>query len=149
MPNWCANKLTIRGPEADVTAFKQRAVGHSPWSKPEELANVEPSALNFHSLVPVPDEVLAAAYEKAGYDWEKEHWGCKWGATEAAILDEWEGLVMYEFNTAWSPPLELLEALAAKFPNLVFVLEYEEPGCAFKGLAKFQGDHHENHSITL
>ena len=64
MPNWCANKLTITGPEAEVQAFKEKAVGHSPWSKPEELVNVEPNVLNFHSLVPVPDEVLAAGYER-------------------------------------------------------------------------------------
>jgi hypothetical protein len=130
-------------------AFKEKALGHSPWSRPEELVNVEPSVLNFHSLLPVPDEVLAAGYEKACYDWEKKNWGCIWGTTEATILDEWEGLVMYEFNTAWSPPLEFLEALAKKWPNLVFVLEYEEPGCAFQGLAKFQGEHHEDHCISL
>lgn len=149
MPNWCANKLTITGPKAEVLAFKERAVGHPPWSRPEELVSVEPSALNFHSLVPVPDEVLAGGYEKAGYDWEKEHWGCKWGASEAGIVDQWEGFIAYEFNTAWSPPLEFLEALAVKWPNLMFVLEYEEPGCAFKGLAKFQGENHEDHCISL
>ena len=35
MPNWCLNKLTVTGPEADVRAFKARAGGHSPWLKPE------------------------------------------------------------------------------------------------------------------
>ena len=29
MPNWCSNNLTITGPEADVQAFKAKAVGHS------------------------------------------------------------------------------------------------------------------------
>ena len=149
MPNWCANKLTIRGPEADVRAFKDRAVGHSPWSRPEELVNVEPNVLNFHSLVPVPDEVLKAGYKAAGCDWEKQNWGCKWGAYETRIIDEWEGLVMYEFNTAWSPPMEFMETVAKKRPTLLFVLEYEEPGCAFKGLAKFQGDTKEDHCISL
>ena len=58
-------------------------------------------------------------------------------------------IIEYEFNTAWSPPLEFLQALAEKLPKLMFVLEYEEPGCAFKGLAKFQGEHHEDHCISL
>ena len=47
MPNWCHNKLTIRGPEADVQSFKAKALGHSPWEEPEGESDV----LNFHSLV--------------------------------------------------------------------------------------------------
>ena len=129
----------MRGPEAEVLAFKEKAVGHSPWSRPEELVNVEPSVLNFHSLVPVPVQVLAAGYEKAGCEWEKENWGCKWGAFEIRILDEWEGFITYEFNTPWSPPLEFLEAVAKQWPTLVLILEYDEPGVGYKGLAKFQG----------
>jgi hypothetical protein len=62
MPNWRLNKLTVTGPEEDVRSFKEKAVGHSPWLKPEG----EPSVLNFHSQVPVPEEVLKAGYEAAG-----------------------------------------------------------------------------------
>ena len=87
MPNWCYNKLTITGPEADVRSFKEKAAGPCPWLKPDET---EVEVLNFHSLVPVPDEVLQAGYEAAGYDWERENWGCKWGADEPQILDEGE-----------------------------------------------------------
>ena len=59
MPNWCSDKLTIIGPKVDVQAFKAKAVGPSPWEEPEG----EPDALNFHSLVPIPEEVLKAGYE--------------------------------------------------------------------------------------
>ena len=145
MPNWCHNKLTITGPEADVQAFKERAVGHSPWLKPEG----DPDVLNFHSLVPVPEEVLKAGYESAGYDWERENWGCKWGAENPTILDEWPGHVEYEFSTAWSPPDKFLQTVAVQSPALVLILEYEEPGMAYKGLAKFQGAVHEDHCISL
>jgi hypothetical protein len=65
------------------------------------------------------------------------------------ILDEWEGCVIYEFDTAWSPPMEFLQAVAKQWVGLQFVLEYEEPGMAFKGLAKFQGEVHEDHCISL
>lgn len=148
MPNWCANKLTVTGPAAEVLAFEDRALGHAPWLESQELEE-RPNVLNFHSLVPIPDEVLAAGYGDAGHNWEMENWGCKWGATEACILDEWEGFIAYEFNTAWSPPLEFLQTAAKNWPNLTFVLEYEEPGAAFKGLAKFKGDTHEDHCISL
>jgi hypothetical protein len=118
MPNWCLNKLTVTGPEADVQAFKAKAVGHSPWLQPEG----EPDVLNFHSLVPVPEEVLKAGYESAGYDWERENWGCKWGAENPTILDEWEGHVEYEFSTAWSPPEKFLQTVAVQHPKLQFIL---------------------------
>ena len=72
MPNWCTNKLTIIGPGADVQAFKIKAVGKSPWDEPGD----NPNALNFHSLIPVPDDILAADYGDAGYNWEITHWGC-------------------------------------------------------------------------
>jgi hypothetical protein len=63
MPNCCSNNLTITGPKADVEAFKAKAVGHSPWEEPEE----DPDVLNFHSFVPVPDNILEADYDGAGY----------------------------------------------------------------------------------
>jgi hypothetical protein len=145
MPNWCSNKLTINGPEADVQAFKTEAVGHPPWEQPEK----EPAVLNFHSLVPVPEEVLKAGYESVGCHWEVENWGCKWGAGNTTIVDEWPGCIIYQFDTAWSPPEQFLQTVAVQWPALVFVLEYEEPGMAFKGLAKFKGDTKEDHCISL
>ena len=100
-------------------------------------------------MVPVPDGVLAAGYEAAGYDWERENWGCKWGAQNPTIVDQWEGHVEFEFDTAWSPPMEFLETVAKRLPGLLMILEYEEPGCAFKRLAKFQGEACEDHCISL
>lgn len=145
MPNWCHNKLTITGPEVDIQAFKTKAVGRSPWVKPEG----DPEALNFHSLVPIPDQVLKVGYEAAGYDWERANWGCKWGAENPTILDGWDGCVIYEFDTAWSPPMEFLQTVAKQWPTLVLILEYEEPGLAYKGLAKFQGEVCEDHCLSL
>jgi hypothetical protein len=145
MPNWCSNKLTITGPQADVQVFKTKAVGHSPWEEPEG----EPDALNFHSLVPVPDEVVKAGYGDAGFDWERANWGCKWGAANSVIVEEWEGHAEYSFDTAWSPPIEFFENLAKQWPSLTFVLQYEELGMAFKGIAKFHGDTKEDHCISL
>src|SRR5436305_3570807 len=130
MPNWCLNKLTVTGPEADVQAFKTKAVGHSPWSKPEEQKS---EVLNFHSLLPIPDEVLKAGHAEAGKDWERANWGCKWGARDSTIPGEWDGYVEYEFYSAWTPPIEFFQTIAVQWPTLTFIPEYEEPGMAFKG----------------
>ena len=146
MPNWCQNNLTITGPEADVRSLKEKAAGRCPWLKPEAT---EVEALNFHSLVPVPDEILQAGYDPAGYEWETANWGCKWGADGTTILDVGGNHLIYEFYTAWSPPLEFLKKVAVQWPALVMVLDYEEPGMAYKGLAKFHGEIHEDHCISL
>jgi hypothetical protein len=145
MPNWCSNKLMVRGPEAGVDRFKAQATGHSPWLP----AGVEPNVLNFHGLLPIPPDILSAGYEQAGYDWERTHWGCKWGACEAQVVDEWEGCLHYAFETAWSPPIPLLSAIALQWPTLTFILDYEELSMGFKGLARFSGDAVDDHCIEI
>jgi len=143
MPNWCNNKLAVYGPEADVKRFKEKAIGHSPWHTDDK-----PNVLNLHSLVPIPQPVIAAGYEEAGYDWERANWGCKWGACHAELADEWEGHLTYLFDTAWSPPMEFLAKLAPQWP-LIFLLDYEEMGMGFKGICKVKGDAVEDHCLTL
>jgi len=43
----------------------------------------------------------------------------------------------YYFDTAWSPPSAFVKAASAKFPTLLFELEFEEPGMVFRGSEKF------------
>lgn len=144
MPNWCNNKLTVFGPETELDRFKKQAVGSPPWGKPPD---VEMTALNFHSLVPIPPDVIAAGYGQAGEDWERANWGCKWGACSVELVDQ--GHLEYEFDTAWSPPVLFLSKLAPKWPMLTFILDYEEIGVGFKGIAKAAGDAVEDHCLEL
>ena len=146
MPNWCSNTLRISGPNEDVSRFKQQAAGISPWPDNE---GAEHSILNFHSLVPVPADVLAAGYNNTGCEWEREHWGCKWGACEVRLADESDGQIMYDFDTAWAPPVPFLKKLAPQWPTLTFLLDYEELGTGFKGITKAAGASIEDHCIEL
>ena len=146
MPNWCSNILRIFGPDEDVQRFKQQAAGSSPWEHGEDQ---EQNILNFHSLVPVPPEVLSAGYDVAGWDWERINWGCKWGANEPSLTDEWEGHLAYSFETAWVPPIPFLEKLAPQWPKLTFLLDYEEMSMEFKGITKVAGHSVEDHCIEL
>jgi Ferredoxin-like domain in Api92-like protein len=107
----------------------------------------EENLLNFHSLVPVPEEILAPGYDNAGHLWEAQNWGCKWGACETRILDEGDGLVVYQFDTPWSPPLQFLKRVAKQFPGLTFLLDYEEQSMGFKGIARFKDEAKEDHCI--
>jgi hypothetical protein len=145
MPNWCTNKLVVYGPDEDVKRFKEKADGNSPW----HAEDGEKSVLNFHSLVPIPPEVLSAGYDHAGYEWELKNWGCKWGACSAGLVYEWEGHLEYAFETAWSPPIPFLSKLAPAWPTLTFLLDYEEMGIGFKGITKVAGDAIEDHCLEL
>jgi hypothetical protein len=146
MPNWCSNTLRVFGPDEEVIKFKEQANGYSPWG---HVKDQEHNVLNFHSLVPVPPEILAAGYNDAGYHWEREQWGCKWGACESQLVDEWEGHLHYAFDTAWAPPISFLEKLAPQWPALKFLLNYEELSMGFKGITKAAGAVIEDHCIEL
>jgi hypothetical protein len=146
MPNWCLNKLTVRGSELAVDAFRKLAVGHSPWPRQREAEDKE-NPLNFHNLVPIPSEVLATGYVD-GANWERENWGCTYGASETLIVEEWHGLVIYVFQTPWLPPIKLLETIARHFPELTFMLDYDEPDVGFKGIARFKGEAKEDHCLN-
>jgi len=147
MPNWCSNELMVFGSYDDVRAFMDKAKGKSPWTRRCDLECEEENLLNFHSLAPVPEEILGAGYDNAGHLWEAQNWGCKWGASQVRIIDEWDGLVVYEFDTPWSPPIPFLEKVAKQFAGLTFLLDYEEQSMGFKGIAKFKGEAKEDHCI--
>jgi hypothetical protein len=57
---------------------------------------------------------------KTWYDWCCENWGTKWNAYNSEITeDDVEyGHLVISFQTAWSPPTPVYEALAEKFPNV-------------------------------
>lgn len=135
MENLWDNHLAVRGSPEDVARFKKRAVGFLPWNEPDIKPRAE--ILNFHSLVPVPLTVRAAGYDPAGFEWEYLHWGCN-GAWDSHTLDEDEDLVVYRFDTAWSPPLAFVEQVSKAWPGLEFELEFEEPAMGFKGQATCQ-----------
>jgi hypothetical protein len=73
------------------------------------------------------------------YDWSCRHWGTKWNAYE---FGEWKkagkGISLY-FETAWSPPLPIIQMLSAKYPKCSFVLEYADEGGGFLGSSVIEG----------
>lgn len=115
----------------------------------------ESDVFSFHALYPVPEdfrrfpydcqrakkvgEVVGEPRPYGGYNWEINHWGCKWGAAEASLWSHEDSFLQYGFDTAWSPPISFLEKVASDWPTLSFTLEYSEPGMAFEGEAYFEG----------
>ncbi len=122
MPAWVQNQLVVKGPAKKISKFKKQAVGFNAWGKPTK--KTKPSPLNFHSLVPIPDDVLKQEYSPVGNDWEWKNWGCKWGSCEAKLIQDSGFFILYRFTTPWSPPDRFLKKLGVLWPDLTFVLDY-------------------------
>jgi hypothetical protein len=140
MPNWCHNTLEVRGPASLLAAYA-------------EYVKTDEQPLTFEADVPRP-EFEGAAW----YDWSIENWGTKWDAsfsgpmialgTDAMDVDravEAQGVygavevLVYKFDTAWSPPTPWLEATGLKWPELEFVLTYAELGADYAGRMGVKG----------
>jgi hypothetical protein len=50
-----------------------------------------------------------------------------------------------EFDTAWSPPIPVIEKLASMFPDHDFLLAYYECGIGFCGQARWSAGREEFH----
>jgi hypothetical protein len=68
------------------------------------------------------------------YNFNNNKWGTKWDVAvsddekwaETEITGESSTHISYRFNTAWSPPLPVIEELSVQHPELEITLEYEE-----------------------
>lgn len=138
MPNWCENKLIIIGNEREIEKFRKEA-------------KHEDHDLCLNNLTPMPRELINTKYppEKKNndllakygvdnwHDWCIKNWGTKWNV-EARLVYEGKKCLRYEFDSAWTPPLNWVGAVSKEYPGLLFILEYDESGVEFRGIAKFQ-----------
>lgn len=79
-------------------------------------------------------------YNRGGYDWCIKNWGTKWGMYEIELTDEdFEGgRIGYTFQSAWSPPTPVIQAMSKRFPPLTFYLDYFEGGAGFMGSCEYE-----------
>jgi hypothetical protein len=68
------------------------------------------------------------AYDKYGcfhaLDWCRTYWGTKWNAYETPTSLDTDR--SFRFDTAWSTPMPVFEALAAQWPDLKFRISYAD-----------------------
>lgn len=78
--------------------------------------------------------------EKYGYDsvssWRSSNWGTR--SVYDTSMEEKDGVMIYNFNSPWSPPVEYFKAICEQYPLLDFALNYEEPGMCFEGDLKIE-----------
>ena len=127
MPNNCNNRMTVVGDKKSVDKFVSKANG--PIQKYLSIAedkSARNSVLSFHQLIPIPDDILNKDYTNFGYYVEHALWGVKWGAYEESLEEHIDGKAIYNFTTAWCPPVKFLETISTQFPTLYFYISFNE-----------------------
>ena len=68
------------------------------------------------------------------YNWRVQNWGTKWDAYTME-MDDTDMPHGYEvqFETAWSPPEEVCNAIREQYDDLSISWFYDEPGCEIAG----------------
>lgn len=142
MPNHCHNDLYVHGAPDDVAALLA-LIG----------ADQTPPRFEFGAVIPYPAEWAALdndmeelgyagfrdkhgpdakdGFNSGGYEWRIQEWGTKWCAYEVTRRD-YLG-VCVTFQTAWSPPKKVVEALHKLHPKCSLHLEFFERGGAYTG----------------
>jgi Ferredoxin-like domain in Api92-like protein len=121
MPNWCDNRLAIRGTPAAVRELVELAEGDIPF--------------DFERILPMPKHIHDGGAYDGGlssdtfpgwYQWSCEHWGTKWNAWDGSRRGYGRtGRVRYRFFTAYDPPLPVFAELARRFPSVEIELTFE------------------------
>jgi len=87
------------------------------------------SALSFEAICPTPPKLKRSEEEQFHLD----EWGCKWDIDEPEVAHENEKEIQFDFNTAWSPPMNIINQLEERYPDASFSIMFLEPGEGFAG----------------
>ena len=85
-------------------------------------------------------EEVDALYAKYGwanwFEWREDNWGTKWDVSYDMVSCEYDAgfdQVVYEFPTAWGPPIGIYLELKKRYPDLDISWFYHEPDMQFAG----------------
>ena len=145
MPNWCSNEVQIDGSEEDIAKFKEEC---STDHKGEAV-------LDFSKVLPEPDydkpkkdgthnngvQTEPSSVMPDWWTWRNDNWGTKWNLvpnhdgdlTAYMTVVDCEDYISLEFETAWSPPNGIYEAIVEKYPDLDINWFYREDGTQMAG----------------
>lgn len=120
MPNHVINSLVIGGDENEIKELMEFVLNKEN----------EKHLFCFNNIIPMPPEDEIVLKNKIynhlpnWYEWRVLNWGTKWDSydNELTIIDPKN--VLYEFQTAWSAPVPVIEILSKKYPKLKFSLNF-------------------------
>jgi len=141
MPNWVYNNLHVSGDADTLSKFWEQATKPHPVAVPDpdsplrakqgEWVMSEEGLFSFWNFVAPTDLdayfTTANGSEPAGnwYKWNISNWGTKWD-TDIEDSDIQDEHIYLRFDTAWSPPSGVYEAMVTQYPTLSFGIEWEE-----------------------
>ncbi|HPR34099.1 MAG TPA: hypothetical protein PKY64_00365 [Anaerolineaceae bacterium] len=145
MPNWCLNEIKIHGTKEDIDAFEQYlSKSKIPFDfnlflpYPEEFKVLDDAYAEAKAAGVPYNKLPKSGYEQGGYDWCVWEWGTKWNLQDASVERRGDEDLSGDFNTAWAPPLGVIQAMSAMFPNLTITINYSEDNMGFQGFASYQ-----------
>ena len=125
MPNWVYNEVEIAAPLSEVQAYLFE-------TDDPEYQGQRTHFFNLHRLFPeryqADDEQGLKAWD---YDWMYDNIGTKWNP-KIEFIDGDEHATKLDFESAWSPPLDLLEYWH-KLTGWTIHSEFEEEQPEFEG----------------
>jgi hypothetical protein len=147
VPNHELNNVVVIGKPENIRLFTEMAFVHPGEAfprSPEETNDKDFPLLDFDLVVPEPANI-----EKGGcsgthpegvvcwYEWHLNNWGTKWGAYHhdhyelRYFNDEGNGVYArldLTFETAWSQPTPILEAIEKRWNLVVHAVTQDEGG---------------------
>ncbi len=138
MPNWCWNSLEVCGTKEHMSEFYR-------------IIDLSDGNFCMESFMPTPRKQTDKGGEELRddwYEWRVSHWGTKWDVDSLNSYDSSREDDYYRvsYDTAWSPNVEFILSISKTFPNLSFILEYEEGGCQIAGEVKIQNGEELEHT---
>ena len=130
MPNWMHNVLVVQDLMEEPKGILKQFYDEN---NPQKLDGKE--ILDFSLGVPPPSEVLENQSDN-GYstqqmmdpnnplNWQKSNWGTTCKCWNSKIKARDEKRLIYDFVTAWSPPIQWVGKVSIKYPNCLFKLFY-------------------------
>jgi len=141
MPNWCANKIKIKGHAKTVKQLWEDAVENKGL-----LSAIAPLPKILEgTTAPTPKDIDPELQQKLvketgfdnWYDWQVAHWGVKWDVSTENLKfkDHGDGNATIEgwFDSAWCPPITAYEKLCERDGISGLQAFYEEPNMCFVG----------------
>ena len=154
MPNWCNNDIQISHTDSAKMDKLESAIEEGNLFStilPEpDWTNIPNEKGEYSKLEKLPELSITSLRWPDGkqddrwFGWRNENWGTKWEVTEFYNNIRHENQLTLSFDTAWSPPIAIYEALVNQGYSVRAY--YNEPGCDFAG--KWE-DYEDNHVDSM
>ena len=136
MPNYCVNKLVVKGHIVQLNHFLSKVRGEN-----DELIleGIYPVNINIdESMFELDDDQFESQYLKIENEWKQEAWGTTY-IDICSFTKVSKSEVVINFYSAWSPPDKWVLSAAKRYARLKFRLTFEEEGVGYYGEVRCQG----------